>query len=299
MADDGRSRAEDRTSGPHPLVSIGVPVLNGGPLLEVALGDLRAQTWPNLEIVVSDNASTDGTRAVLERACAEDLRIRTHRHERTVPPQDNFADVFERSNGEFFLWAAHDDRWPVDYVERLVGRLRADPTAVLAAGLPQVIDGTGTVLVTYPKVARLAAADRTARLRQYIAEPEPDGKANLIYGVFRRDALADIEPRRFWERDRRRIDYHIVFASLARGAVVVDTDVPFFKRRGVPAARTWWTPLASVARVYGWLDAYLAMIDELGLPARERAELRAAVRRRKFEIPGNRLRALWDRPTRW
>ena len=63
-----------------PLVSIGVPVYNGENYLRQALESITNQTYRNLEILIADNASTDGTEAICREFAARDERIRYHRH---------------------------------------------------------------------------------------------------------------------------------------------------------------------------------------------------------------------------
>src|SRR3954452_19417915 len=92
-----------------PLVTIGFPVYNGGEQFEAALDALRAQTWRNLDILISDNASTDQTEAICRRAAAEGDRIRYVRQPRNLGPTGNFNFVRKQRKGEFFAWAAHDD----------------------------------------------------------------------------------------------------------------------------------------------------------------------------------------------
>jgi len=58
-----------------PLVTIGIPVYNGMPRIEHAIESARSQTYQNLQIVISDNGSSDGTDAVCREFAASDNRI--------------------------------------------------------------------------------------------------------------------------------------------------------------------------------------------------------------------------------
>jgi len=60
----------------RPKVSIGMPVFNGGDFLQQALESILAQSFPDFELIVSDNASTDDTSVVVKRFQAHDGRIR-------------------------------------------------------------------------------------------------------------------------------------------------------------------------------------------------------------------------------
>lgn len=114
-----------------PLVTIGMPVRNGGALFRDALGSVVAQDYPNLEIVISDNASTDQTPEIISEFQARDPRIVLIRHEVMLPVMDNFTCVLNVAKGDFFAWAAHDDTRSVDFVSGLLTAFR-DPDVVLA-----------------------------------------------------------------------------------------------------------------------------------------------------------------------
>lgn len=115
-----------------PLVSVGVPVCNGGGQLAYALDSIVNQTYPNLEIIVSDNGSTDETPEICRRFARRDPRIRIFRQEKVLSMVENFRFVFEQSRGPYFMWAAHDDLRTENYVEVLLPALEKDPSAVLA-----------------------------------------------------------------------------------------------------------------------------------------------------------------------
>jgi glycosyltransferase involved in cell wall biosynthesis len=117
-----------------PRVSVGLPVRNGGEMLRAALRSLLEQTETNLEIIVSDNASDDGTSEFLLQAARDDARIRYIRQQTTLSAYDNFQFVLKRARGKYFMWSAHDDTRDRDYVSRLAGRLDDDAAAVLAFG---------------------------------------------------------------------------------------------------------------------------------------------------------------------
>lgn len=126
----------------QPLVTVGVPVRNGASMLAAALETVVRQTWSHLEIIISDNGSTDGTAEICQRFAAADPRIRYHRQERFLSAFENFEFVLQQAQGEFFLWAAYDDLRSENFVEVLVAGLQQHPTAILAfsdllVGTPQ------------------------------------------------------------------------------------------------------------------------------------------------------------------
>src|SRR3954469_4021543 len=96
---------------PLPLVTVGLPVYNGMPQLRTAVESLLRQTYANLQIVICDNASEDATEAYCRALVQVHPHVRYLRHARNLGPVENFREVLEQSAGEFFMWAAHDDKW--------------------------------------------------------------------------------------------------------------------------------------------------------------------------------------------
>lgn len=177
----------DTRAAPPPLVTIGMPIRNGEPYFERALAGVLAQDYPNLEIIVSDNGSIDGTASILARVSAGDSRIRIVRQDETLTAFDNFAWVLGQANGKYFLWAAHDDLRPKHYVSSLVGHLERHPEAVLAFGELRVSQVFGETY--HPKYFRYenAGLGPYARMRQAAHQ-----QCYHIYGVWKTDALKAI-----------------------------------------------------------------------------------------------------------
>lgn len=102
----------------QPLVSIGVPTFNRPQLLRRALELLVGQTYRNIEIIVSDNASPDDqTKKVVEEFANGDGRIKYFRQPENIGAANNFLFVLEKAAGDYFMWAADDDEWTSDFVD--------------------------------------------------------------------------------------------------------------------------------------------------------------------------------------
>jgi hypothetical protein len=140
----------DAPSGARrPSVSIGVPVYNGEAFVADALASVAAQTFTDYEVVISDNASTDGTQAICEAQARRDPRIRYHRNPTNVGVDRNFDRCLELSTGEYFLILAHDDRLHPQYLERVVAVLEADEEVVFCHSRAFRMDETGAVVGTF------------------------------------------------------------------------------------------------------------------------------------------------------
>ncbi len=123
-----------------PRVSIGLPVFNGAKYLAEALDSILAQTYPDFELIISDNASTDGTEEICRAYAAKDGRIRYYRNEKNLGLARNFSRVFELSSGDYFKWAAHDDVIAPDFLMKCVEVLDQDSAVVLCHSKVTIID---------------------------------------------------------------------------------------------------------------------------------------------------------------
>jgi glycosyltransferase involved in cell wall biosynthesis len=109
-----------------------MPVYNGEEYIEAALRSLLAQDHGNLEIVISDNGSTDRTQEICRRLAEQHPQIRYSRNPQDIGPMLNFVKAVELATGEYFMWAAHDDLWSPNYISALLAELEANPRAVLS-----------------------------------------------------------------------------------------------------------------------------------------------------------------------
>lgn len=124
-----------------PLVTLGVPVRNGAATLRAALNSIVAQDYPHLEVIISDNASTDDTWNIASTYAERYPYIRVVRHKQPLTAIDNFLFVMNQARGEFFAWCAHDDTRSSDFVSGLLPALD-DSRSVLAFGDLYIWDGS-------------------------------------------------------------------------------------------------------------------------------------------------------------
>jgi glycosyltransferase involved in cell wall biosynthesis len=169
-----------------PRVSIAVPVYNGERYLRESLDGLLAQTFTDFELVIADNASTDGTEAICRAYVACDPRVRYHRNERNLGGPGNFRRVFELSRGEYHKWSTADDLWHPTFVERCVAILDARPDVVLAYPRSNIVDAEGAVVRTFDDPLDLPEDSAVERVRRVIQEST---LCHAHLGVLRRSAM--------------------------------------------------------------------------------------------------------------
>jgi len=97
----------------RPRVSIGVAIYNEAKFLRSTLDSVLAQDFTDFELIISDNASTDGTQEISLEYVARDPRVSYHRNETNVGATENFNLVFKYATGEYFMWLRAELRVPM------------------------------------------------------------------------------------------------------------------------------------------------------------------------------------------
>lgn len=118
----------------EPAVTGVLPVRNGAASLGAAMESLLQQTRPLSRIVISDNASTDGTEGIARGYAEKYSQVRYVRRQTSLTAFRHFREAFGHVETPFFLFAAHDDLRSENYVETLLPPLLEHPSAGLAFG---------------------------------------------------------------------------------------------------------------------------------------------------------------------
>jgi glycosyltransferase involved in cell wall biosynthesis len=173
-----------------PRLSIGLPVYNGEEYLAESLDALLGQTYEDFELIISDNASTDGTDEICRRYAEKDSRIRYVRQAKNIGATPNHNYVFEVSRGELFKWASHDDLYGRELMQRCIEALDERPDVILAHAWQAIIDGSGAVTVPLDYQHKTDSPRAPVRFRSLLFEPGGDD----FYGVIRSDVLRRVKP---------------------------------------------------------------------------------------------------------
>ncbi len=207
-----------------PKVSIGMPVYNGEQYIKEALDSLLAQTFTNFELIISDNASNDDTAAICKEYVLKDSRIRYIRQDINIGAVANFEFVLNKAVGKYFMWAASDDKWSLNWIETLLSEMSAELNLVSFGEILTIDENS-------QKMEHLAnhrifdfSGNRLYRRIKYFFQPESLGKANVIYGLFRLDALKKFHFSTFV------FDYHMNYAILNVMKIKSNKDVILYKR---------------------------------------------------------------------
>jgi glycosyltransferase involved in cell wall biosynthesis len=168
-----------------PRLTVGLPVYNGEKYLAESLDALLGQSYGEYELIISDNASTDGTEEICRDYLARDERISYVKQPVNIGAAPNHNYVFEQSRTELFKWASHDDLYGRDLLLRCVEALDADRDLVLAHAWQAIIDENGDVVlkVDYPLDTDNPSAPE--RFRSMLLTVGGDD----FYGVIRSEVL--------------------------------------------------------------------------------------------------------------
>jgi glycosyltransferase involved in cell wall biosynthesis len=167
-------------------VTVGIPVYNGEEFVEQAIRSVLAQTYQDFELIIRDNASTDGTEEICRSLARRDGRIRYVRNPANLGAAPNFNAIVSDAGGEYFKWLAHDDLIEPTFLERCVELLDRDPAAVAACPRVRIIDRDGNKLEDYVSPFRNDHRDPAARLRERLRWGQ---KCFEVYGLIRLQEL--------------------------------------------------------------------------------------------------------------
>ena len=182
--------------GVRPLVTIGVPVYNDIKYVGLALADIQAQTYDNIQIIISDNCSTDGSDEICRRYAAQNPRITYIRQQHNIGPHANFRYLLDGAQGEYFMWAASDDRWDKDFVESLVCALEDAPGASVAFCPYVEIDEEGSVISDI-FAFDFSGTSPTQRIIKFHLSSTSRRDA-FFYGMFKRSRAVEMRFIKWW-----------------------------------------------------------------------------------------------------
>ena len=172
-----------------PRLTIGLITYNGAGHIRPSIESLLGQKFTDLELLIFDNASTDGTTEICAEYAAKDPRVRHVRHPETIPQSANFRGVLLAVETELFMWATDDDVRTPTFVEQCVAALDAHPEAVSACTEVAFRDADGSETLargTFP----ITGTPR-ARIRTYFENPRDSSR---LFGVYRTEALKRAYP---------------------------------------------------------------------------------------------------------
>jgi len=176
------------------LVSIGIPTYNRPEGLARTLETITSQTFKDIEIIISDNFSDNSkVKEVIDNFKMKDGRINSYLQSTNIGAANNFEFVLEKASGNYFIWAADDDKWDgPDFLETLlkyaISNVLVFPDAVLTSN-----DGANE----YPLKAYEKCNDRLDYTKVFCL----NGVGHPIYGLFNLKLFKDLGLEFEFDRD--------------------------------------------------------------------------------------------------
>jgi glycosyltransferase involved in cell wall biosynthesis len=264
-----------------PLVSIGLPLRNEEKVIEQALDSLLRQTYENIEVVVSDNASDDATEEIARAYARRDPRVRYHRQSVNIGLQANFAFVIRAATGPYFRWVGGDDRLEQSYVTRCLPVLLDDPRLLMVTsqqlfterdGITRTEPYFGSALRSNSAIERFDELLRLLNASHLLMDP--------MHGLMRRERVVALKPTESKLRGDQVFAARLALAGpwahvnevLAHRSWPDETRSVLAERLGVPA---WNARLATALEA----RELLGVIAEAPLTADERRAAHRSVAR--------------------
>jgi glycosyltransferase involved in cell wall biosynthesis len=232
----------------RPLVTIGISTYNrANSYLPAALQSALAQTYPNLEIVVSDNCSTDHTEALMRGV--DDPRIRYFRQAANIGPNNNYNFCLQQARGEFFLLLHDDDLIDKDFVDVCLDAVDGKAAVGIVRTGTRVIDGNGAVRTISPnRVGGLSTEDF---ILGWFAGKTALYLCSTLFNTARLREIGGFQSKKFLFQD--------VVAEMKLAARYGRVDVSEVKA----SFRRHGSNKGSAARVDDWVEDSLFLLDQM------------------------------------
>jgi glycosyltransferase involved in cell wall biosynthesis len=250
-----------------PLVSVGIPAFNRPEGLAATLANIRSQTYDDLEIIISDNASPDPRVAEIARAAAaSDSRVSYFRQPFNRGPKPNFEAVLIKSSGVFFMWAADDDAWSGEFIERCVRVHLASELPLSVVTMEAAYESEDGPYPLFFEGQYFHRDEGDTSPFERIKRAVLGNYGNIVYGVMRREVLIGRDSgnlvTEFIGQSLNEIGLILQLAQ--RGHFRVIPEVGFRKRaRRLTCDQARWEQIGGFLPLEGSLKSHIRSIPSL------------------------------------
>jgi glycosyltransferase involved in cell wall biosynthesis len=170
-------------------VNIGMPIYNESKHIGATIESILSQEYADFELIISDNASTDDTLNICSQFAAKDNRIRIIANPINIGAAENFKQVFEISNSQYFVWISGHDLWHPQFLSKCVAGLEDNHSVVLYYPKSVWIDEINQNLGAVGRGIDTRGLDPVSRFQVVLWGM---GYASPIYGLLRSSALNQV-----------------------------------------------------------------------------------------------------------
>jgi glycosyltransferase involved in cell wall biosynthesis len=161
-----------------------MPLYNREKYVGGAIESHLCQTYTDFELIITDNASTDGSEEICRAYASKDPRVLYFKNPENLGATGNYRRCWELSSGEYFRWTPSDDLVSSNLLELAVDVLDHDPSVFVAYPRTKLINAEGKVIADFDEGLRLMD-DRPSERWKGVHRNLRLG--NLHYGLNRAD----------------------------------------------------------------------------------------------------------------
>ncbi len=195
-----------------PLVSVLVPVYNGEKFLRECLDSILAQDYANMEILIADDGSSDGSMAVMEFYAGGEPRVRCWKNQKNLGLVENWNCLLHEARGEYIKFVFQDDKLlSASAVSEMAQSLTNQPHVSLVASASEVIDESSGFLGTRNYFRSGYNPGKNVIFRCLVQNANLIGEPSVV--MFRNPLNA----RRFNPQLRHLVDLEFYFGLLEQG----------------------------------------------------------------------------------
>jgi glycosyltransferase involved in cell wall biosynthesis len=153
------------------------------------------QEYRNLEIIIADDVSTDGSREICREYAQKDSRIRYFENRHNLGAGKNISFVFQLSSGDFYVWVSGHDNYDYKFVCKMLEIMKAYPSVVMCCPKTFYYRPDGTSFKP-PALLDTRGLSPVERVKHLIEFRMAGGSMDIYYGLFRSDVLAKVKTDR-------------------------------------------------------------------------------------------------------
>ena len=238
-----------------PLISVLIPTYNRVTTLEQCVRSAQAGGYDRLEIIISDNASTDGTQELAHRLAAEDPRIVFLEHASNLGPLPNWRACLERASGDYVHWLWSDDWVEPGFYEKMLSKLTVNMrcVAICSAKIVDPVNNTWHIICSMPNAGHGRDELLKSAFKGWLLPVSP-AAALLPMESVRRHFTTVIRTASGLNCNQRAIgcDAIMIMGAIMDANLVVFFPEPLVNFRQSPASITCSTNKRFLAAHYAW-----------------------------------------------